>query len=278
MSFLNKNIKKRSVFLPLLNSVENDIDKNTNIEISYDYLISNNNKKYYLLITKNQLPEQQKFNSKNDMLHFFPEQYAQDETNRLSDFYLEIGCVFDDSFLLEGYLYKSDDKYEYLLTDILVKNNEIVNVSFELRYSLLNEIIQKIGREKLMYLNNHMSINIHPIFDDENQNLVKIFKNNFIYNTFCLEKVCNFNKRRYIDIKIDKQEEKNIEKGKYTDVYNVYNYETNNFEGILYVKGIRESQRMKLLFNEKYTIDNNTKVKINCIWNQDFSKWQPIFN
>ena len=43
MSFLNKNIKKRSVFLPLLNSVENDIDKNTNIEISYDYLISNNN-------------------------------------------------------------------------------------------------------------------------------------------------------------------------------------------------------------------------------------------
>ena len=50
MSFLNKNIKKRSVFLPLLNSVENDIDKNTNIEISYDYLISNNNKKKKLRI------------------------------------------------------------------------------------------------------------------------------------------------------------------------------------------------------------------------------------
>ena len=161
MSFLNKNIKKRSVFLPLLNSVENDIDKNTNIEISYDYLIPNNNKKYYLLITKNQLPEQQKFNSKNDMLHFFPEQYAQDETNRLSDFYLEIGCVFDDSFLLEGYLYKSDDKYEYLLTDILVKNNEIVNVSFELRYSLLDEIVQKITT---VYLKNNISIKIHPVF------------------------------------------------------------------------------------------------------------------
>ena len=131
-----------------------------------------------------------------------------------------------------------------------------------------------------MYLNNHMSINIHPIFDDENQNLVKIFKNNFIYNAQirCLEKVCNFNKRRYIDIKIDKQDKKNIEKGKYTDVYNVYNYETNNFEGILYIKGIRESQRMKLLFNDKYTIDSDTKVKINCIWNQVFSKWQPIFN
>ena len=304
MSFLNKSVNysqttvlKENVLLPLLKSYNNfvlkksgefSIDKDVNTGISYDYLIPNNNKKYYLLIMKKQLLEQQKTNSKYDILYFFPDQYGNDdllEKNRSSDFYLEIDSFFDDEFLLEGYLYKSDDKYEYLLTDILVKNKEIVNVSFELRYSLLNEIIQKIGREKLMYLNNHMSINIHPIFDDENQNLVKIFKNNFIYNTFCLEKVCNFNKRRYIDIKIDKQEEKNIEKGKYTDVYNVYNYETNNFEGILYVKGIRESQRMKLLFNDKYTIDNdkytidnNTKVKINCIWNQVFSKWQPIFN
>ena len=300
MSFLNKSVNysqttvlKETVLLPLLKSYNNfvlknsgefSIDKDVNTGISYDYIIPNNNKKYYLLITKKQLLEQQKSNQKYDILHFFPDQYNNDddllETNRSSDFYLEIDSFFDDEFLLEGYLYKSDDKYEYLLTDILVRNKDIVNVSFELRYSLLNEIIQKIGREKLMYLNNHMSINIHPIFDDENQNLVKIFKNNFIYNTQirCLEKVCNFNKRRYIDIKIDKQDKKNIEKGKYTDVYNVYNYETNNFEGILYIKGIRESQRMKLLFNDKYTIDSDTKVKINCIWNQVFSKWQPIFN
>ena len=171
MLFLKNSVKKRSVFLPLLNSIENDIDKNTNIEISYDYVISNNNKKYYLLITKNELPEQQKFNSKNDMLHFFPEQYAQDDLyNRLSDFYLEIGCVFDDSFLLEGYLYKLDDKYEYLLTDILVKNNEIVNVSFELRYSLLDEIVQKITT---VYLKNNISIKIHPVlgtFSSMNKN------------------------------------------------------------------------------------------------------------
>jgi len=300
MSFLNKSVNysqttvlKETVLLPLLKSYNNfvlknsgefSIDKDVNTGISYDYIIPNNNKKYYLLITKKQLLEQQKSNQKYDILHFFPDQYNNDddllETNRSSDFYLEIDSFFDDEFLLEGYLYKSDDKYEYLLTDILVRNKDIVNVSFELRYSLLNEIIQKIGREKLMYLNNHMSINIHPIFDDENQNLVKIFKNNFIYNTQirCLEKVCNFNKRRYIDIKIDKQDKKNIEKGKYTDVYNVYNYETNNFEGILYIKGIRESQRMRVLFGDKYTIDSDTKVKINCIWNQVFSKWQPIFN
>jgi hypothetical protein len=270
---------------------------------------------------KKQLLEQQKSNQKYDILYFFPDQYNNHddllenrsfhddllEKNRSSDFYLEIDSFFDDEVLLEGYLYKSDDKYEYLLTDILVRNKEIVNVSFELRYSLLNEIIQKIGREKLMYLNNHMTINIHPVFDDENQNLVKIFKNNFIYNSQiqCLEKVCNFIKRRYIDNKhidnkhiedkhnkhIDNKhiedkhnkhiedkhnkhiDNKHIEKGKYTDVYNVYNYETNNFEGILYIKGISESKKMKLLFNNTYI-----KVKINCIWNRVFSKWQPIFN
>ena len=304
MSFLKKNVNYSKIKV-LLNSIEKtgefSIGKDTNKEISYDYLIPNN-KKYYLLITKKQLLEQQKY----DILHFFPDHNELLE-NRSFDFYLKIDYFFDDEFLLEGYLYKSDDKYEYLLTDILVRNNEIVNVSFELRYSLLNEIIQKIGREKLMYLNNHMTINIHPVFDDENQNLVKIFKNNFIYNSQiqCLEKVCNFIKRRYIDNKhidnkhiedkhnkhIDNKhiedkhnkhiedkhnkhiDNKHIEKGKYTDVYNVYNYETNNFEGILYIKGISESKKMKLLFNNTYI-----KVKINCIWNRVFSKWQPIFN
>ena len=306
MSFLNKSVNysqttflKENVLLPLLKSYNNfvlgktgefSIDKDVNTGISYDYLIPNNNKKYYLLIMKKQLLEQQKSNQKYDILYFFPDHNDNHddllEKNRSSDFYLEIDSFFDDEVLLEGYLYKSDDKYEYLLTDILVRNNEIVNVSFELRYSLLNEIIQKIGREKLMYLNNHMTINIHPVFDDENQNLVKIFKNNFIYNSQiqCLEKVCNFIKRRYIDNKhIDNKhiedkhnkhiDNKHIEKGKYTDVYNVYNYETNNFEGILYIKGISESKKMKLLFNNTYI-----KVKINCIWNRVFSKWQPIFN
>jgi hypothetical protein len=181
MPFLNKSVKdykcknpKQNVLIPLLKSLEKSdefsIGKDINTEISYDYIISNNNKKYYLLITKKQL-EQQKYNQKYDMLHFFPDQSSKDdnllENDTSSGFYLEIDSFFDDEFLLEGYLYKSDDKYEYLLTDILVKNNDIVNVSFELRYSLLNEIIQKIGK---VYLNkcfgvNHMTIKMHPVFE-----------------------------------------------------------------------------------------------------------------
>jgi hypothetical protein len=173
MSFLKKNVNYSKIKV-LLNSIEKtgefSIGKDTNTEISYDYLIPNN-KKYYLLITKKQLLEQQKY----DILHFFPDHNELLE-NRSFDFYLKIDYFFDDEFLLEGYLYKSDDKYEYLLTDILVRNNEIVNVSFELRYSLLNEIIQKIGREKLMYLNNHMTIKIHPVvgtFSCENSTITR---------------------------------------------------------------------------------------------------------
>jgi len=181
MSFLKKNLNYSKIKV-LLNSIEKtgefSIGKDTNTGISYDYLIPNN-KKYYLLITKKQLLKQQKY----DILHFFPDHDDLLETNRSFDFYLKIDSFFDDEVLLEGYLYKSDDKYEYLLTDILVRNNEIVNVSFELRYSLLNEIIQKIGREKLMYLNNHMTIKIHPVvgtFSCENS---KITRHTYINET-----------------------------------------------------------------------------------------------
>jgi hypothetical protein len=168
MTFLNNyekyfktTVLKQDVLPNLLEKIDNfSISKDMNIGISYDYLIQNN-KKYYLLIGGKQILKQQNSDKKVDILHFLPEQYNNDllETNILPDFYFEIDSIFDDEFLLEGYLYKLDDKYEYLLTDIISKNNDIVNVSFELRYSLLNEIIQKIGK---VCLKNDMTIKLHP--------------------------------------------------------------------------------------------------------------------
>ena len=172
-------------------------------------------------------------------------------------------------------MYKgSDNNYEYLLTDILLKNKSILNVSYELRYVVLNEILLSITREKLKALNNHMTINVHPIFNEQNQNLIKVFRHNFIYkNEICyLERVKDFEKTRFVGI-TDKQDcEKYIEMGKYTDVYNVYNKNSNNFEGILYIKGISESVKMKRLIN------NNIKhTLLNCTFNINFKKWQPVF-
>lgn len=295
MSFLNKSVNysqtdflKKNILSPLLNSYNEFLlnikqtvvfDKDVNTGNSYDYLIPNNNKKYYLFVMKKNTLENQKTNY--EILYFFPDQYNnfeyKDDINiqmNISDFCLELDSIFNDELLLEGYLYKNDEKYEYLVTDILMKNKQIINVSFELRYVMLNEIIKKIGRERLQYLNNHMTINIHPIFDIENEKMIKLFKDNFIYKNQidCIEKISQFSKRRFVYTKNMCNELKNIKMGKYTDVYNVYNTNTNNLEGILYIKGIQESKMIKELFK------NASIITLKCKWNQNFCKWQPIFN
>jgi hypothetical protein len=142
--------------------------------------------------------------------------------------------------------------------------------------TLLNEILLEITREKLKQLNNHMSINIHPIFDMENENLISIFKKNFIHKTeICsIERISKFKKTRYIDQAFGGETKiaiKNITTTNYTDVYNVYNYTSNNLEGILYIKGISESKHMKELFKQ------NKIVHLECNYNTKFSKWQPNF-
>lgn len=301
MSFLNKSVNysqtaylKSNILSPLLVSYNNFLLKlsgNTNINldvntgISYDYLVPNNNKKYYLLVTKKSVLDNNEVGQNGNLyniLYLFPDQTLDKDTtsnskididNEYSDCYMEIDKLFDDELLLEGYLYKHENKCEYLLTDVLVKNKAIIDVSYELRYVLLNEIVRKIGRLRLRQLNNHMTINIHPIFNTESEALIKVFKNNFVYKEqiVAIEKICRFSKRRFVDKKQD-NEMKNIEVGCYTDVYNVYNKDTNNKEGILYVKGINESRKLKQLFK-----DAGNLITLNCVWNTKFCKWQPIF-
>jgi hypothetical protein len=299
MTFLNKSVNysqttllKSSILAPLLKNYNEFLlqskgdtvvlNQDVNTGISYDYIIPNNNKKYYLLVTKKSQLEQTNTNTNYNILYFFPDSYESnlvkheksitDESSK--DFYLEIDNTFKNDFLFEGYLYKQDDKYEYLLTDILIKNKDIINVSYELRLTLLNEILLEITREKLKQLNNHMTINIHPIFDMENENFVSIFKKNFIYkNEICsIERISKFKKTRYIDQAfVYKTTIKNITTTNYTDVYNVYDYTSNNFQGILYIKGISESKHIKELFKQ------NKILHLECSYNTKFSKWQPVF-
>jgi len=291
MTFLNKSVNysqtkllKSSILAPLLKKYNEFVlqskgksivlNKDVNTGISYDYIIPNNNNKYYLLVTKKTQLEQ--INTNYNILYFFPDSYQCNLVKpENSDFYLEIDNVFKNDFLLEGYLYKHDDKYEYLLTDILLKNNNVINVAYELRMTLLNEILLEITREKLKQLNNHMTINIHPIFDMENENLVYIFKKNFIYkNEICsVERISKFEKTRYIEQAFSDTTilTKNITTTNYTDVYNVYNYTSNNFEGILYIKGISQSKHMKELFKQ------NKILHLECTYNTKFLKWQPDF-
>lgn len=297
MSFINNSVNysqtmllKTSILSPLLKDYNNfllksknsdfTLNQDVNTGISYDFIIPNNNNKYYLLVTRKTLLEQT--NTNYNILYFFPSNH---NGAFVSDFYLESNKIFEHDLLLEGYLYKNNDKYDYLLTDILIQNKDIINVSYDLRITLLNEILFKTlsGIDRLKDLNNHMTINIHPIFNMENENLVSVFKNNFIHKAqICsLERVSMFEKQRFIELRHNNNniEKKTITMGEYTDVYNVYDVSTNNMEGILYIKGIRESSHIKNLFKQKTALQvAPSRIILDCSYNVTFYKWQPIFN
>jgi len=296
MSFINKsvnysqsNLLKTKILSPLLhlyndfllkkdNKTSLNIDINSGI--SLDYLIPNNNKKYYLLITKKNFLEETK--EDYNIFYFFPDEesiyyYSNDniEKNTLTDHYLECSQFFKETILLEGYLYKKMDKNEYLISDILIKNDKIVDLSYELRLTLINEIILNIKRERLKNINDHMTINIHPSFEKCNENMIKIFQNNFIYKDelCCVEQVLQFAKYRFVS-KFKKTDAlKKIERTLLTDVYNVFNYSSNNKEGILYIRGIKHSKYIKSLFEK---VENIDKVIIKCRYNTNFMKWEPV--
>jgi hypothetical protein len=188
---------------------------------------------------------------------------------------MEINKSFDDDLLFEGYLYTINEvplKYNFCITDILVKNQKVIDSDYELRYILINEYLLN---KNLTNLNDNITISIHNIFT--NYNLLNTMINNFIYKDqlLCIEQINNYHKTITKFIKPDfLEEEKIITKGKYSDVYEIYNIITNEKDGILYIKGIKESKLIKQLFNNKEL----SQIKLLCKYNKIFNKWQPIFN
>jgi len=65
---------------------------------------------------------------------------------------------------------------------------------------------------------------------------------------------------------------KKIVKTKTSDVYEVYNINTNNFEGILYVNTLKKSKHLLHLFKE---LDEKQLL---CQYNKIFQKWETTEN
>jgi hypothetical protein len=253
------------------------------IGIKNNPLIINNNKKYYLYITKKSHLD--KSNSSYNILYFFPDSKSIEyynnnklQINKLNDFYIEINNTFDEDILFEGYLYTKNETplhYHFCITDILVKNHTIVNCDYELRYTLINELIHN---KNLNYINDNMTITSHHLIYEINNGLIPIMVNNFEYKKelCCIEEIDNFKKTitQYIEPSFNLIDSKYIVKGKYSDVYNVINIETKENEGILYIKGLNESKKIKQLF--KNCTSNCEYITIKCEYNKSFNKWQPI--
>jgi hypothetical protein len=244
------------------------------------YIIPNNNKKYYLLIVNKNDITPNNINSKYKICYFFPENYD----NTTSDFFVEIDnykTTFPHSnYLFEGYLYNINDQKHFLISDILAVDSKIIKCDYSLRYSLIYKLI---SNQHLNNLNGHLNINIHSMFeinrdsydlDIQKSQIFNIFKNNFIFKEeiSCIEYIneVSFKKCKEILQTNNIKDTKRITKGKYIDVYHVFNKETNNSEGILYVKGLKESKYLqKLLFD-------SDSVNIMCQFNHNFKKWQPM--
>lgn len=300
MSFINKSVNFSQTTLLKTEHLKNYLtDVNEYILKTNDYIVKNKTKnlptvnyhiipnngiKYYLFITKKNRIETS--NDNYNFLYFFPDSHnnltdPKLQANTISDFFMEIDNRFDSEYLFEGYLYKNDtlyNKYTYLLTDIYAQDREIIKCDYNLRFTLINEIIQNIN-SNLKHLNEHLTIGIHPIFNTENEGMVHIFMNNFVFKEqiTSIEHVFDhFHKKRFVKnetLEFSKTiVHKKITKGKYADIYNVYNTDTGDYEGILYIKGIKESRQLKDL------IRNKENIVLPCKYNISFNKWQPCVN
>ncbi len=286
-SFINKSVNhdqsillKTKYLAPLLRSYNARIQTNQPFDGGKQtFIIPNNNRKYYLYVTSKSSIETCKENY--NLLYFFPSDntvkyYSQCKTTKhvISDFYLEINNSFNNEMLLEGYLYEVNGKYTYLLSDILVRDGDVVDCDYALRHCLLNELVFE-GKD-LRYLNDHLTIGVHNVFRTDNENMIAVFQNNFIFrHQLCaVEKINNFSKQQFVTEanKHDKQLAKRIENGKYADVYNVYNADNGDHEGILYIKGLKASKYIKA------KLQNKSFILQDCVFNSTFGKWEPLLN
>jgi hypothetical protein len=275
MSFINKSVNYSQTNL-LKAKLKDDLIKyneyyKNNIKYehkgslpnNYHVLLTNNNKYYMYSIKRKELE-----NCKEEtyILYFF----KKTGNGKESEFYMEVDDIFNSSYLFEGYIYNKDC---FLISDILVESNRVIEESYSNRQCKLNNII----KYEYKNINNLMNINIHPVFKKDTVNnidsLLNIFKNNFVYNKelVAIEEIYEYEK-------IIKFTENNIEnsikrivKGKIIDVYNVINVDTGDAEGILYIKGLKESK----YFNDVFYIKNMETIEIECEFNKKFYKWSP---
>ena len=289
VNYSETNVLKSKYLSNILELYNKEIisESKTLVNNEQKYIIPNNNNKYYLLIVNKNDITPNNINGKYKICYFFPHEDVNDNSivkNSKTDFYVEIDnykTTFNhNNYLFEGYLYNYNDQKTFLITDILAIDSSLVKCDYSLRYSLIYKLI---GQQKLNNLNGHLTIGIHSIFELDSElydtsvqvaQLFKIFKNNFIFKDeiSAIEHINETSIKKHTEIsKISMQNEiKIITKGKYIDVYNVYNIETNNHEGILYVKGLKESRLIKQMF------DKNESVQLECSFNNNFKKWQPI--
>lgn len=289
-TFSETQVLKSKYLIPILESYNNLILKSKKIEIkeSQKYMIPNNNNKFYLFVTNKQDTTNNKNDNKYKILYFFPSNEPKNNLFKhlITDFYVEIDShktnFTKSNYLFEGYLYNKDAFNTFLITDILCVDNKIIDCEYSLRYNLINNTI----KQKLDNLNGHLNIGIHSMFEynvDNSNMVLKMFKNNFEFkNDIISTQIINDNnliKTNIQSVNFDTNSyiKKRITKGKFIDVYNVFNINTNNTEGILYIRTIEDSKTLRKMFENK-EMNGVFFIEVMCDYNDHFKKWYPKLN
>lgn len=250
---MNKNVDNKTILKQNLknilqeynNCIVDNLDK-VYVDLNYN-IIPNNGNKYYLYIIKN-------------VMYFF----KNDST--LTDFYISLDCKIKFSeMLIEGYFYNNNTVF--LMYDILFLNSKIVTCEYKDRYNMITSIFFENEKK---FVNDSFNFGIHSTFVNNSQN-IKLFLNNFKYKTElnCFEYIKGMQKTQNIYKKYDCACNKIITKTNYTEVYNVYNIKTKNKDGVLYVKNITQSKKLKDMFKNT----NDDYIIMQCVYNTDFNKW-----
>lgn len=270
MTFINKSVNYSTTILlkqQLKNVLKSYSDYITNVADDFvgnnTYYVPNNDNKYYMFVVPKHKIEPCR--EKYFICYFF-----NNSCEKFDDFYMEVDDVFDNinTNLFEGYLYKSNDKQSFLLTDVLVYNNNNVKLDFLSKRAL----IESVATAKLKNLQNSLDVGIHPYFDQDNRALIDLLTSNFIFRDQIksIETISNVQKTQQVSLVNNKKSKdmKRIKKTKYSDVYEVFDTESNEQEGILYVRGLVESKYLRENVKEDGLL-------VECIFNEKFCKWQP---
>jgi hypothetical protein len=209
-----------------------------NLQMYSTFYIPNNNIKFYCLVVYN-------------TLYFFS---VSSDSVIEYDFYIRLNGIFNTNVLLEGYMY---DKV-FMVSDILLLNKLPLSVEYSIRYNVLYDILSPI-LSKLCNINNALTIQIHKVFTELPS------CNSQLY----VETVLGHSKSnvRIKNIDTTTEFEKIIRPTSQSDVYKVYDPDTQNYQGILYVKSIQDSRYLLETFKEC------NELKIKCKFNEKFSKF-----
>lgn len=247
----------------------------------FEYILPNNGNKYYILVCS-----VQNFKGIHAIHHsILNTDFSSSEkikTTTPTEFSIELDSThpllkYYNGYLFEGFLYDSDtlNPYDFYITDILFtkKDRCILSLPYEMRY--LN-IMNLFNDNFDMFNNIDLTLNMKPSNIFPKTNFTDLLIENHIHKSKLthIEYILNhiYSKKNVALFNNQSKEQKILIKTDKTEVIEVHNKDTNNNEGILYIKNKTISHYLRDKLKQKDTI------LMTCIFNRKFNKWEPIID